>query len=265
MFVAEVGDVDQSPYAVRRCAGDPAPLDCVHAVGSPGRRATVGADRTDGDVDAVVVDRAQLVVSARVEEGAADRVLRLSGERPAPPLVVVALSDLEASLNIRTGGFPSARLRSRMRDPPGLGHPEMDRPLPSTQRRGPGRQSCSSPISSGQASPHHRSPLVISPHGRGVSGRPERSTLGRAARPWRIRSDLPGRDGTAAPASLLGLPGPDHRPQPDARDCPQNAAVAPDRPASDLRTWRQHGRTGNPPPARATPATATPALSPSTR
>ncbi len=102
VLVAEVRDVDQPAHAVRCGVRDLASFDRVHAVRAPGRRATAGQVVTDGDVDAVVVDGAELVVSARVEEGAADRVLAVERQhRPPPPLVVVALSDLEPSWNTR--------------------------------------------------------------------------------------------------------------------------------------------------------------------
>ena len=90
VLVAEVRDVDEPARAGSRRPEDATALDRVHAMRAPGRRAAPGDVVADGDVDAVVVDAALLVVGAWVEERPADRVLTVEGaDGPPPPLVVI--------------------------------------------------------------------------------------------------------------------------------------------------------------------------------
>jgi hypothetical protein len=96
VLVAEVPDVDEPADSVWGGADDLAALDRVHAVGSPGRCARLGAVVAHGDVDPVVVDRPQFGVGPRVHEGAADRVRLVHGrDRPAAVVVVVRLVDVQ--------------------------------------------------------------------------------------------------------------------------------------------------------------------------
>ena len=187
VFVAEVSDVDESPYTVGRCAGDLASLDCVHAMCTARWRTAVGPIVADGDVDAVVEDGAKLVMRARVQEGAADRMLPVERQdRPAPPLVVVALSGLEASWHIRHGRFLSSVAFSYACNPPPLATRKWT--VRYRAHNGAPRPAIVLvPDEFGPGKPSPPLPLVISPHGRGVSAAPN-------ARLW---GELPDRGGFA--------------------------------------------------------------------
>src|SRR5829696_2622028 len=86
-------------------------------------------------------------------------------------------------------------------------------------------------------------------------GRAERTTLGRPSGSRRLCRYLPRRDGPPAPAPLVGLSRPDHRPRADAGHRPEHAAVVEDRPTPYLRARRKHGRPGDAAPARPAPTT----------
>ena len=81
--VAEVADADVPAYALRGRLLDDAALDREDAVCPAGGRAGLGLVVPDRDVDASVVDRAQIRVGPRVEKRAADGMLLMLGRRRA--------------------------------------------------------------------------------------------------------------------------------------------------------------------------------------
>ena len=147
---------------------------------------------------------------------------------------------------------------------PGERRQGVDGPVPSAQRA-PRPAIVLVPAEYGPGKPTPPLPLVISPHGRGVPAAPNARLWGDLPERGRFAVICPGGMGTAAAAPLLGLSGPDHRPRADAGDRPTDAALAARRLATDLRARRQHGRSGDPAPARAAPASCSRAPSPSTR
>ena len=121
VLVAEVADVDEPPVSVRRRADDLAALDRVDAVSPARRRARLGTVVAHCDVDAVVVDRAQLRIRAGVHERAADRVRLVHGrDRPATVGVVVRLGRLEFSGTAMCG---LSQTRRRFQTGGGVGKP----------------------------------------------------------------------------------------------------------------------------------------------
>ncbi len=98
--VAEVADAREAPPA-RRCREVHGPaLDREHAMRAVRRMPGLGTVVPDGDVDAVVVDRAELRIRSRIEERAADRMLPVvRAHRPPAPGVVVPLDEVELPRN----------------------------------------------------------------------------------------------------------------------------------------------------------------------
>lgn len=100
--VAKMAEVNVTANAGRGRLLDHASLDRVDPMRTPAGGATLAQLVVDGDVDSLVVDRAVLVVGARVEERAADRMLAPNGcDRPAEVAIVVALSSCQFSGWIR--------------------------------------------------------------------------------------------------------------------------------------------------------------------
>ena len=100
--VAEMTEVDVTANPGRGRFLDYASLDRVDPVGARAGGTPLGLLVVDGDVDSLVVDGAVSVVGARVEEGAANRVLALNWrDRPAEVVVIVALSSCQFSGRIR--------------------------------------------------------------------------------------------------------------------------------------------------------------------
>jgi hypothetical protein len=96
VLVPEMPAIDESSDALRRRTKDLSTLDRVDAVRSPGRGARLGTVVADGDVDPVVVDRPEIGVRPRVQEGTTDRVRLVDRcDRPSPVVVVVRLGDVE--------------------------------------------------------------------------------------------------------------------------------------------------------------------------
>ena len=94
--VAEVPDAREPTGATRSRQEHGPTLDGVDPVRSAGRRTLFGPVVAHRDVDAVVVDRAELGVGSRVQERAADRMLAVERlDRPAAPRVVVDLRDVQ--------------------------------------------------------------------------------------------------------------------------------------------------------------------------
>ena len=82
--VPEVAGVNGAADAARSREEDGPALDREDPVRAPRRRAALRPVVADGDVDAVVVDRAALRIRPRVEERAANRVLPLLGRTGQP-------------------------------------------------------------------------------------------------------------------------------------------------------------------------------------
>ena len=100
--VAEMAEVNVAANPTWRRFLDHASLDRIDPMRTRARGATLGLFVVDSDVDSLVVDRAVLVVGARVEEGAPNRVLAPNGcDRPAEVAIVVALSSCQFSGWIR--------------------------------------------------------------------------------------------------------------------------------------------------------------------
>ena len=94
-------------------------------------------------------------------------------------------------------------------------------------------------------------PLVISPHGRGVSARTNARALGRAARARHVRGDQPRGRRAGSSALLVGLRRPDRRPGADAAIARRTLPWLQIDTQRDLRDRRQHGRPGDAAAARA--------------
>ena len=99
-------------------------------------------------------------------------------------------------------------------------------------------------------------PLVISPHGRGATGRSNADFFGRLPAVGRFAVISPDGMGAAAEELLLRRARPDRRPRADARARRRGAAVAADRPLADLRAREQHGRPGDAAARRPAPSAA---------
>src|SRR5688572_16383664 len=94
--VSEVADAREATRATRSREEHGAALDGEHSVRPAGRRTLLGPVVAHGDVDPVVIDRAELGVWSRVQERAANRMLAVERlDRPASPRVVVDLRDVQ--------------------------------------------------------------------------------------------------------------------------------------------------------------------------
>ena len=84
--VSEVTDTREATCATRGREEHGPALDREDAVRPSGRRASLGPVVAHRDVDAVVVDRAEVGVGTRIEERAANRMLSVQRlDRPAAP------------------------------------------------------------------------------------------------------------------------------------------------------------------------------------
>ena len=94
--VAEVADMCEAARAVRRREVHGPTLDGEDTMRSAIRRAGLRAVVAHRDVDAVVIDRAELGIGSRIEERPANRVLLVERPHgPASPRVVVHLGEVE--------------------------------------------------------------------------------------------------------------------------------------------------------------------------
>src|SRR5581483_5375892 len=127
-------------------------------------------------------------------------------------------------------------------------------PLSRAQRRAPGCIRGAPGVVRAEAAP--------APAARDLAARArhhrawERASVGDVAGAGRLRRRQPRRTGKGARAPVVGGGGADRRPREDAEHRRADAALAARRPAEGVRRRRQHGRAGEPAPARAVPPPA---------
>ena len=100
---------------------------------------------------------------------------------------------------------------------------------------------------------HPPLPLVIAPHGRGISPQANLRLFGRTAGVRPVRRCRPGGTGATADPLLVGMAGSDRRSQSHARDRRTRGSRPSPRSPPDLRDREQHGRAGDPAARRPPP------------